>query len=94
VNISKEEVNHVALLGRLALSAEEHEAYTRQLDEILRYIEKLNELDTSAVEPMVHLLPIVNVLRDDVVQPSLDLNQVSQNAPDWFDGQFRVPKIV
>jgi aspartyl-tRNA(Asn)/glutamyl-tRNA(Gln) amidotransferase subunit C len=94
MNISKKEVDHVALLGRLAMSAEEQEAYKQQLNDILRYMEKLNELDTSTVKPMAHVLPVVNVLREDEVKTGLDQELVMQNAPDRFDGQFRVPKIV
>lgn len=92
--LSREEVEHVAMLARLELTEEEKEAYTRQLNAILDFMQQLNELDTSGVEPMAHVLPLVNVMREDEVRPSLDREAVLAGAPDSDRGQFRVPKIV
>lgn len=92
--ISLYDVEHVALLARLELDAAEKEAYTEQLNAILGYMEKLNELDTTDVEPMAHVLPIKNVFREDEVKPGLDRETALSQAPDAWDGQFRVPKIV
>lgn len=92
--ISKEEVEHVAWLARLELTEEEKEAYTRQLNSILSFMQQLNELDTDNVEPLAHVLPLVNVMREDEVRPGLDREVVLAEAPDAFAGQFRVPKIV
>ncbi|MDD2497440.1 MAG: Asp-tRNA(Asn)/Glu-tRNA(Gln) amidotransferase subunit GatC [Desulfitobacteriaceae bacterium] len=92
--ISVKDVEHVALLARLELSDEEKNMYTEQLNTILGYMEKLKELDTAGVPPTAHVLPIHNVLREDVERPSMDREKVLQNAPYREDGQFRVPKIV
>ena len=92
--LSREEVEHVALLARLELTAEEKEAYTRQLNAILDFMQQLNELDTSNVEPMAHVLPLVNVMREDEVKPGLSREAALAGAPDQDKGQFRVPKIV
>ncbi|MHB1418519.1 MAG: Asp-tRNA(Asn)/Glu-tRNA(Gln) amidotransferase subunit GatC [Bacillota bacterium] len=94
MNISLKEVEHVALLARLEITESEKEAYTRQLNDILRYMEKINSLDTTDVEPTAHVLPIVNVFREDIDCPGLKREQAMQNAPDEQDGQFKVPKIV
>ena len=87
-------MEHVALLSRLELSEQELDKFTGQLDAILEYIDVLNQVDTSAVEPMAHVLEIRNVMRADEVQPSLPREAALQNAPDAEDGFFKVPKIV
>lgn len=92
--IDKKMVERVALLGRLELNDAEMEQFSSQLSEIVGYIEKINELDTSTVEPLAHCLPLHNVLRDDVPQPSLTNEQAIANAPDQTDGYFKVPKIL
>lgn len=94
VIISREEVEHVAWLARLELTEEEKEAYTHQLNAILDFMQQLNELDTTNVEPMAHVVPLVNVLREDEVKPGLPHEEALAGAPDQDRGQFRVPKIV
>lgn len=94
MKISRKEVEHVALLGRLALGPDEAEGFTRQLNQILEHFEKLNELDTAAVEPTSHVLQMRNVFRADEARPSLEVEEVLANAPDPEDGYFRVPRIV
>lgn len=81
------------MLGRLKLSEEEAEQYTTQLNDILQFVEKLNELDTEAVEPTSHVLPMQNVLREDEVRPSLERDKALANAPEQQDGMFRVPAV-
>ncbi|AUS09846.1 Asp-tRNA(Asn)/Glu-tRNA(Gln) amidotransferase GatCAB subunit C [Laceyella sacchari] len=93
MSISKEQVQKVAMLGRLKLSEEEAEQYTTQLNDILQFVEKLNELDTEAVEPTSHVLPMQNVLREDEVRPSLERDKALANAPEQQDGMFRVPAV-
>lgn len=92
--ISKKDVEHVALLARLELSEQEKEAYTQQLNSILGYMEKMNALDTTDVEPTAHVLAIHNVFRDDVDRPSIPREEALKNAPDQREGQFKVPRIV
>lgn len=89
-----QEVEHVARLARLELSEPEKERMRAQLDSILSYIDKLNELDTSAVEATSHVLPLTNVFREDEVRPSLSQEESLANAPDRHDLFFRVPKIL
>ncbi|MBI5189892.1 MAG: Asp-tRNA(Asn)/Glu-tRNA(Gln) amidotransferase subunit GatC [Nitrospirae bacterium] len=94
MKITVDMVEKVAALGRLEYSAEENETLTRQLDGILTYVEKLNELDTTGVEPTSHVLPISNVFRDDVPRPSLSQDDALGNAPDRAGEFYRVPKII
>lgn len=88
------DVNYVAHLARIALSPEEGQKLGAQLSQILGYIEKLNELDVSQVEPTAHAVPLVNVTRPDVVHPSLSHEEALRNAPAHANGLFVVPKIV
>jgi aspartyl-tRNA(Asn)/glutamyl-tRNA(Gln) amidotransferase subunit C len=93
MSISKEQVDHVAKLARLTLSEEEKTQFTSQLNDILQFAEKLNELDTDQVEPTSHIYPVVNVMREDETKPSLDRGKALLNAPDQRDGLFRVPAV-
>ncbi len=92
--IDKDTVRHVALLARLELDESSVERFTRELDAILTYIEKLNELDTRAVPPTSHPLPMENVFRADVVKPSLSVDEALANAPEREDGCFKTPPII
>ena len=94
VKITLAEVEHVARLARLALGADEKERMRSQLDAILGYVEQLRRVDTTGVEPTAHVLPLVNVMRDDEVRPSYPADAMLANAPDAQDGQFRVPRIL
>lgn len=92
--LSQDDVRHVAVLARLSLDEAHLTLMTAQLESILGYIEKISEVDTAGVEPMAHALPLYNVLREDVVEPSLTTEQVLANAPDRDGPFFRVPKIL
>jgi aspartyl-tRNA(Asn)/glutamyl-tRNA(Gln) amidotransferase subunit C len=92
--ITREQVEHVAHLSRLELSEQELERFGSQLDAILGYMEKLNELDTQGVEPMVHGLEGVQTPRPDVVGQSLPREEALRNAPDASGGCFKVPRII
>ena len=94
VIITKEQVEYVALLGRLKLTEEEQEQYTAQLNSILEHSKILDQLDTADVEPMAHVLPLNNVFREDRVGDCLDRELVLQNAPDRVEGFFKVPRIM
>jgi len=94
VRISKEEIEHIASLARLSLTEKEKELFGSQLSSILDYMEKLNELDTRNVEPTSHVLPLSNVMRDDVPGPSIAREDALMNAPDHTEKFFRVPKII
>ncbi len=92
--ISLDQVRHVAKLARLQLSDEQLRKFTDQLEPILQYVAKIAEVDVNGIEPMAHPLPLHNVLRDDVPQPALPLENVLQNAPDTDGPFFKVPKII
>jgi aspartyl-tRNA(Asn)/glutamyl-tRNA(Gln) amidotransferase subunit C len=94
MKVERGDVEHVALLARLKLSAEEEQLFTSQLNAILDYMEKLNELDTSAVEPTFHVVSHCNTMREDEVKGSLPQEASLENAPDKAEGCFRVPKII
>jgi aspartyl-tRNA(Asn)/glutamyl-tRNA(Gln) amidotransferase subunit C len=88
------DIKYVAHLARIALTPEEESTLGAQLGNILGYIEKLNELDVSAVEPTAHAVPLVNVTRADEARPSLTNEEALRNAPAKANGLFLVPKIV
>ena len=92
--ITRLDVERVARLARLRLSEEEKEEFRRQLDEILLYMEKLDELDTEDVEPLAHILSLRNVLRKDEVKPCLERDEVMKNAPAHRHGLFQVPPVI
>ncbi|CAM3108748.1 MULTISPECIES: Asp-tRNA(Asn)/Glu-tRNA(Gln) amidotransferase subunit GatC [Paenibacillus] len=94
MSISNNDVQHVAKLARLNLTAEEEQTLTGQLNAILKYAEKLNELDTENIEPTTHVLHVSNVMREDETKESLSIEQVMRNAPDEEDGQFKVPAVM
>ena len=94
MSITPEDVLKVAKLSRLALSEKEVQANAEQLSKILNYVEKLNALDTSKVEPMITAVTTGNVFRADQVRPSLTREQALQSAPAQDDEFFRVPPVI
>jgi aspartyl-tRNA(Asn)/glutamyl-tRNA(Gln) amidotransferase subunit C len=88
------DVQYVARLARIALTAAEEEKFGAQLSQVLGYMEKLNELDVSAIEPTAHAVPLVNVFRPDEARPSMPHEEALGNAPSKADGLFVAPKIV
>lgn len=92
--ITKEEIAHIAMLARLHLSEEEKALFGAQLSSILDYMEKLNELETSIIEPTSHVLPLSNVMREDVPGQSIPRDKALLNAPEHTDKFYRVPKII
>lgn len=94
MSITVKDVQHVAKLARLQLSPEEEATFTEQMNAILQYAEKLNELDTENVKPTTHVLQVSNVMREDVVKESLSQEEALLNAPDEEDGHFKVPAVL
>ena len=92
--ISDETIEYVGILAKLELSEEEKEQAKADMGKMLDYIDKLNELDTSGVEPMSHVFPVHNVFREDVVTNGDDRDNMLANAPEERDGQYQVPKTV
>lgn len=91
--ITVKDVEHVAKLARLELTEEEKEKFTSQLGDVLKYVEQMNEVDTSDVVPMSHAIDFVNVMREDEIKYEQTKDELMKNAPDSEDGFFKVPKI-
>ncbi len=94
MKISKKDVEHVARLARLRLTEGEKEKFGKQLNRILEYVEKLNELNTENVESTLPVVPLKNVLREDEIKPSLPVEDILSNAPDKKGKYFKVPRII
>jgi aspartyl-tRNA(Asn)/glutamyl-tRNA(Gln) amidotransferase subunit C len=92
--ISREDVQHVARLARLEISAEDLVRMQAELSNILAYIDKLRSVDTAGVPPTSHAVPLTNVMREDESSPSLPLADMLANAPEAAGDFFRVPRIV
>ena len=91
--ITIQDVEHVAKLARLDLTEEEKVKFSKQLGDVLKYVDQMNEVDTANVEPLSHPIDFVNVMRDDVVHYEQTKEQLMANAPDEENGFFKVPKI-
>ena len=94
MKIKREEVEHVAHLARLEFQTEETEKFTAQLNDILLYMDKLNEVDTTGVIPMSHAITVTNAFREDAVKASLNRDLSLANAPEARGGCFLVPRVV
>lgn len=92
--INLNDARHVAKLARLALDEQQLKKFAGQLESILEYVAKIGEVDISGIEPMAHAIPLANVLREDIVEPSLPLDKVLQNAPETDGPFFKVPKVI
>lgn len=92
--ISRDDVAHVARLARLTVTDAELDMFTGQLAAVLGHADDMAALDLDGVPPMSHPYPLVNVLRDDIVGPTLDRDEVLAQAPAAEDGRFRVPPIL
>ncbi len=94
MKISKSDVEYVAKLARLALTEEEKDKFCTQLNQILVYMEKLNELDTKDVPPTSHVLPLENVWREDEVKSFANTEKILNNAPEKEGRYFKVKKVI
>jgi aspartyl-tRNA(Asn)/glutamyl-tRNA(Gln) amidotransferase subunit C len=94
MKITRNEMEYVADLARLSLEDEEVNALTSDMDAILAYVEKLNELETDGIIPTAHAVPVENAFREDEVRPALGTAKALQNAPGSENGCFRVPKVI
>lgn len=94
MKLSTSDVEYVAKLARLEVTDQEKEKFTAQLNDILLYIDKLNELDTTGVAPMSHAIAVTNAFREDKVAESLGTEKALANAPDARGEFFRVPKVI
>ena len=94
MKIEESDIIKVAKLARLDLSPEEKDEFSRQLNGIIEYVEKINELDTSKVDAADHIVELNNVFRKDVVKNSIDRAELEKIAPDFQEGYIVVPKII
>ena len=94
MRLSREEVEHVALLSRLKLNEDEIGRFTEQLNSILGHFAALNEADTSLASGTTHVVPMLNVTREDCMRPSFTPDEALANAPERVDDLFKVPRVV
>jgi len=94
LKLSTSDVEYVAKLARLEITEAEKQKFTAQLNDILLYIDQLNELDTTGVAPMSHAIAVTNAFREDKVVESLGTQKALANAPDARGEFFRVPKVI
>lgn len=94
MKVTRETIEHVANLARLNLTEAEKIKMTAEMQEIISYVDKLNELDTTGIQPTSHVKPIYNVFREDIVLESYERDKILANAPSQENGCFKVPKIV
>lgn len=94
MTINVKDVEQVANLARLSFSDKEKEDFAEKLNAIVEYVEKLSEVNVEGVEPTYHVLPLLNVLREDETKPSMEREKVLKNAPEAQNGCFKVPKIM
>jgi aspartyl-tRNA(Asn)/glutamyl-tRNA(Gln) amidotransferase subunit C len=88
------DIERLAVLARINLTSEEKEIFTQQLNSVLDSVEVLNELPTNEVEPLIYVLPLYNVMRDDEVRPSLPIDEAMDNAPLQEEAKFKVPRLI
>ena len=91
--ITIKDVEHVAKLARLELTEDEKELYTKQLGDVLKYVDQMNEVDTTNVKPMTQVIDFNNVMREDKVVQEISKEDLMANAPEEENGFFKVPKI-
>ncbi|PLY00878.1 MAG: Asp-tRNA(Asn)/Glu-tRNA(Gln) amidotransferase GatCAB subunit C [Desulfuromonas sp.] len=94
MKITQQDVEHVARLARLTLEPQELEMMTGQMDAILGYVDKLNELDTEGIEPTAHAVPMSNAFRADEKKSSIGIERALQNAPERDGSCYKVPKVI
>lgn len=94
MKITKELILHIAELAHLKLREDEIKKFQKDLNQILEYVDKLNELDTENVEPLSHPLPLINVMREDKLKSSIEREEALKNAPDSTEEFFKVPKVI
>ncbi|HER23936.1 MAG TPA: Asp-tRNA(Asn)/Glu-tRNA(Gln) amidotransferase subunit GatC [Candidatus Atribacteria bacterium] len=92
--ITKKEVEYVARLAKLEFNEEEKEEFTSQLNSILDYFKKLNELDTERIKPTAYIISMPNLLNEDKIEPSLSQDEVLSNSQYVKEGYFKVPRII
>jgi aspartyl-tRNA(Asn)/glutamyl-tRNA(Gln) amidotransferase subunit C len=94
MKLDRSQIQNVARLARLELSEKEEEEFSRQLSDIIEYVEKINQLDTGQVDAADHIVPLNNVFREDTPVPSIERDEIEKTAPSFARGHFVVPRIL
>lgn len=94
MSVTIKDVEHIAKLSKLEFSDAEKEKFTHQFNDILKYMEQLNSVNTTGVEPLAQVIELKNVFRDDTVRPSTPTEAALKNAPSSTDEHFKVPKVI
>ena len=94
MKVTTKDVEYIAQLSRLTIPESEMEKVTEQFNQILNYADILNELDTKGIEPTAHVLPLSNVLREDIAVEGVSQEVALSNAPAVHDGGFKVPRVI
>lgn len=94
MSVTVKDVEYIARLAKLSFSDEEKQIFVQQFNQILSYVEKLNELETQDIKPTSNPLNLTNVMRDDTVKPGLEQDEALANAPRSKHGYFSVPKVI
>ena len=94
MSVTIKDVEHIARLANLEFSEEEKKDLTRQMNRILEYVEHMNKLDTTQVEPLSHVIEVNNVFRQDEVKSGLSTEEALKNAPSKDEHYFKVPKVI
>ncbi len=94
MSVSKEDVKHIAVLSRLTVPESELEKFTEQFNQILDYVDKMQKLDTTGIEPTASILPVTNVFREDVALSGVSHEEALKNAPAVHNGGFKVPRVL
>ena len=94
MKVSAEDVKHIAQLSRLTVPASEMEVFTEQFNQILNYADILEKIDTAGIEPAPYVLPVSNVLREDVVKEGVSHEEASKNAPAVHNDGLKVPRVI
>ncbi len=94
MSVTIKEVEHIAMLAKLEFSNAEKEKFTHQFNDILKYMEQLNSVDTTNIEPLAQVIELQNIFREDIVKPSTPTDEALKNAPSATDEHFKVPKVI
>ncbi len=94
MKVSADDVKYIAQLSRLTVPEAEMEKFTEQFNQILNYADILEKIDTAGIEPTAHVLPVSNVLREDVAKPGVTHEEALLNAPAVHNGGFKVPRVI
>lgn len=94
MSVTRKDVEYIAELARLKFNDQELDSFTEDLNEVLTYIDKLNELNTDNIEPLSHPVEGSNAFREDIVKPSITTEDALKNAPDKDESFFKVPKVI